>query len=570
MKSRLLLLCIAPLFCATAWAVDNDVSQQIQQLQSGGEAAHKAANELASAPAEQAVPALIEALQSDDAELQWRAARSLARFGDQAAAAVPPLVKALESTTPRVRAYAAYALGQLGDHSLEAVPQMIKLIADEDALVRRTAMKAVVDLDADPRQTLPILVNVLEEADPRLIVPVLHEMAEAGTNAIPQLKEALKNERAAYWATLVVAEMGEAAAPVVPELVALLDHNDPETRMQALIALGEIGPKAKPALPKTLELLKSDPEGAVRYSAAFALAELEDAQATNALLEAAKGDDAFLSVISYYAVARLNPEDEQKRKTAAVFLVEAMKNDDANIRAAAARSLAHLEVAPEVIKPILADSLDNADPRVVALLRDAIVKMGPQGVPEITAMLSDEQLRWIAVDVIRHWGEAAPNTIEPLREALKTEDEAFQAEVLMAIGAIGDKSVGALEDVRKFLKSPSRTLQLNALYALGRMGSGAVSAKDEIAALMASEDSFTRFAAAWALAHVAPEDAPAAKQAVPILAEGLQSSDGAFAAEAAKSLMLLGEHAKQAVPALREAASEGNEAAAEALKALNP
>ena len=85
--------------------------------------------------------------------------------------------------------------------------------------------------------------------------------------------------------------------------------------------------------------------------------------------------------------------------------------------------------------------------------------------------------------------------------------------------------------------------------------------------MLASDDSFTRFAAAWALAHIGPEDKDVAAQAVPVLTETLANSEDSFAShEAAKALALFGERAKSSLPQLREAAANGNEAAAEALK----
>jgi hypothetical protein len=50
--------------------------------------------------------------------------------------------------------------------------------------------------------------------------------------------------------------MREAAAPLVPELVAILDNPDPWARIGSLLVLKEIGKKAEPALPKLVHLLK--------------------------------------------------------------------------------------------------------------------------------------------------------------------------------------------------------------------------------------------------------------------------------------------------------------------------
>lgn len=570
MSARYLFVCVALLLCGTLSAAEPDAGKLTADLKAGGDAAYQAADDLADAPADKAIPALTEALSSDDAELQRRAARALAQFGKDAQTASPALAKLLDSPIPKVRAYAAYALGKIGSSSNTVLPKLIELITDEDPTVRREALEAMLEMDADPDVTLPIMVNVLEKADPAMVLPVLSELAEKGDKAIPRLKKALKNEKAAYWACLVAAEMGPDAAPAVPELTAVLDSKDAEVRMHALIALGEIGPGSKPALSRVITALQSDEVPAVKYSAAFALAAMEDPQATEVLQKAAEGEDAFLSLMSYYAVAKLNPEDKQKMKTAATFLVEAMKNENPNVRAAAARCLANLEAPPEIVQPIIADAMEDADPRVVVNITDAIVKMGPQVLPKVVEGLKNDKLKWISVGIIRQWGEAAPEAVAPLADALSVEDEQFQAEVLMTLGAIGEKSAGAVEQIRPFLKSDSRTLQIDALYALGSIGTGAIPAKGEIEPLLSSDDTFTQFAAAWSLAHIAPEDAEVAAKAIPVLVTHLtDTSQDYIPGEAAKALAMFGDKAKSALPELKKAAQAGNEAAAEALKAIS-
>ncbi len=570
MSARYLFVCVALLLCGTLSAAEPDTGKLTADLKAGGDAAYQAADELADAPADKALPALTEALGSDDAELQRRAARALAQFGKEAHMASPALAKLLDSPIPKVRAYAAYALGKIGNGSSKALPKLIKLITDEDPTVRREALEAMLEMDADPSVTLPIMVNVLEKADPAMVLPVLSELAEKGDKAVPRLRKALKYPKAAYWACLVAAEMGPDAAPAVPELRSVLDSDDAEVRMHALIALGEIGPAAKPALDRVIKALQSDEVPAVKYSAAFALAAMEDAQATEALQKAAEGDDAFLSLMSYYAVAKLNPEDKQKMTTAATFLVEAMKNENPNVRAAAARCLANLEAPTEIVQPIIADALEDADPRVVVNITDAIVKMGPQVLPKVVDGLKVDKLKWISVGIIRQWGEAAPEAVTPLADALEGDDEQFQAEVLMTLGAIGAKSAGAVEQIRPFLKSDSRTLQIDALYALGSIGMGAVSTKGEIEPLLSSDDTFIQFAAAWSLAHIAPEDADVAAKAVPVLVTHLNDTTQDYIpGEAAKALAMFGEKAKPALPELKKAAEAGNEAAAEAVESIS-
>ena len=111
---------------------------------------------------------------------------------------------------------------------------------------------------------------MLESGDPATVLPTLQSIAEAGEVAMAPMREILKDEKLSYWACLVLAEMGEKAAPAVPELTDVLKHQDPDVRMQALITLGKIGSAAAPAVPAIVKLLESDEFEAVQFTAASA------------------------------------------------------------------------------------------------------------------------------------------------------------------------------------------------------------------------------------------------------------------------------------------------------------
>ena len=53
---------------------------------------------------------------------------------------------------------------------------------------------------------------------------------------VPALCDALQHPKACYWACLVVAELGPKAKDTTPHLRAVLKHEEPECRMQALVA----------------------------------------------------------------------------------------------------------------------------------------------------------------------------------------------------------------------------------------------------------------------------------------------------------------------------------------------
>ena len=65
---------------------------------------------------------------------------------------------------------------------------------------------------------------------------------------MPGLIVALKNEKAAYWACLVLREIGPAAKDAVPALAEKLRDSRPEIRREAILALAAMDDAAIPAL----------------------------------------------------------------------------------------------------------------------------------------------------------------------------------------------------------------------------------------------------------------------------------------------------------------------------------
>ena len=90
---------------------------------------------------------------------------------------------------------------------------------DPDETVRRQVVKAVMSIHPGPQVTVPLCVKLLEDSDPGVRMRILNAIAEAGPKAVPGLIEALKNDKAAYWACLVLREIGPAGKDAVPALI---------------------------------------------------------------------------------------------------------------------------------------------------------------------------------------------------------------------------------------------------------------------------------------------------------------------------------------------------------------
>lgn len=95
------------------------------------------------------IPALVSRLGQGDQELQDALVNAFARLGEPA---VPALGEALRSEDAAVRSQAADALGHIGSPDADpALPALVALLGDEDDDVRLTAISSIGQLDAEVR-----------------------------------------------------------------------------------------------------------------------------------------------------------------------------------------------------------------------------------------------------------------------------------------------------------------------------------------------------------------------------------------------------------------------------------
>lgn len=166
-----------------------------------------------------AVDDMIKSLADADPAVRGDAAAALAAIGPDAAAAVPQLAKMLADDGAQSAKYpAAYALGRIGPAAKPAVEQLRALATSPDEVLATVALWSAIKIEPGDRSLFD--------------------------QAIPALRKAARAEQ---------------------EVV----------RLEAVVALGDIGPDAASAIP-ILELVsEEDPSKSVRSAAATALAKIK-------------------------------------------------------------------------------------------------------------------------------------------------------------------------------------------------------------------------------------------------------------------------------------------------------
>ncbi len=509
----------------------------------------------------------IAAAKSADEAASLAAIQSLGTRGG--APAIAALTDLLKSESPLTRAYAARALGTIGAPAKPATESLLALLGDSDPIVRRQALAAIAAIRPGPKVTVPLFVRLMQDSDPGIRLRVMQAIADAKGAAIPALIEALNNKQAAYWACLILRDIGTDAAPAVPALIEKLKDQDPEIRREAILALAAIG--SPDAVPKLVPLLKDE---SARTAATFALGALGKipADAESTIQANAKSSDGLLSTTSLWALARVHPNDMKLKRAALTQIVARLKDQDPFVRTAAARALASLPPSPEIAGPIFEKAMADGDETTTQYMLDALASLGPQAVPRLIAALKYQSLRAQTAYILGQIGPPAAAATPELAKLVSDPDPNVDIEAAHALAKIGPAAKAAVPALIDSIKRPESKCSHAAVFALGMIGPGAAAAEPVLLELIESQDTSLSMLAAWAMVKIRGVTPETAAKVVPELLVGLDSPLVKTRQAAAESLGELGPLAKSAVERLERATKDDDEgvrsAAAKALQSI--
>jgi HEAT repeat protein len=182
----------------------------------------------------------VELLKSADRSQRQAAAGTIRKIGPLAKAAVLPLIEALKD--PQGRFSVAIALGSIGPEAQAAVKPLAEHLKDDYYPVRYYAAFA---------------------------------LGEIGPQAqVRALMEALKREDVEFVRRGIASAMGRVGPQAVPALVDALEDRNDSMRHSAALALSQIGPSAKAAVPALTKAL-NDPVDFVQAAAGMALKRID-------------------------------------------------------------------------------------------------------------------------------------------------------------------------------------------------------------------------------------------------------------------------------------------------------
>jgi HEAT repeat protein len=494
-----------------------------------------------------AIPALRAALECEDTQLRVGVAEALWQ-ADKDPAAITTLTALLKDKDWRVIQNAVEALARIGPGAKSAVPALLKAL-DESWVWEPISDEKPPPAGLRPAQAAWLLWRIEKHpaAMPALIKNRTHYRAYGylgligpeAKAAVPVLAELLKAEDG--WTRIHVAialwriDKHPAA---VPTLIAGLNEKEPGRRLDAIEALGRIGPEAKEAVPALAEAL-NDEKDYVGQAAAEALGRI-GVDAVPALLEALKGRDrvriaaaealwrinkhpaavpALAEDLTYrtapeggyaaavYVLGRIGAE----AKAAVPALAEALKDKNVDRRVEVAVTLWKINKDPAVM-PVLVDALKdvtaNGHTRVSAAKALWQINKHPGAVPALVEVVKDVKvaahMRISAAEALWQINKH-PAAVLALIEVLKDKNvRPIAAEALWQINkhpAAVPALVEALQDRDNWISSP-------AARSLGRIGAEAKVAEAALVEALRDEDEGVRTSAAQSLKKLTPTQDP--------------------------------------------------------------
>jgi HEAT repeat protein len=291
------------------------------------------------------IPALIDAVASDDENVRFPAIEALERFGLAAKAAVASLMQAARDDESN-GCFAAKALGSI-DADGVSTPLLIELLGSEDSRMRQFAAFGLRRLGGKAGAAQQALHDRLTDGDPSVRVAVAEAYwavsgkQDEAVQVLQSIIHAPTDGRVRMMAAGALSELGPAAKAAVPDLIPCLKDDNRYVVASSAKALGRIGPGAAFAVPALTARLAECDDHYTRVSIARALWRISGFEQSPSIFEdALRNSRDFMAVsAAAQAVGEMGPQ----ARGIAPLLRPLLKDSDSFVRDAAKMAIEQIE-----------------------------------------------------------------------------------------------------------------------------------------------------------------------------------------------------------------------------------
>ncbi len=282
--------------------------------------------------------------------------------------------------------------------------------------------------------------------------------------------------------------------------VKLLEASDDGLRLGAARSLGDLGPRARPAVPWLIKAL-DDPDGSIRFAAAHSLGQIgaDPAEVVPALARSLRKADGFTKGIIGLALARFGA-------AAIPTLLDATRDGDYRVRYEGVRALRLIGPAARMAEGRFVEMLEDSNPGNRVEAAYALWLLGPdrRWLDVLIRSLEDPDdfAQVTAASFLTSIGPEAEPAIPTLIRGLADPSDFAKGRSSAVLAAIGPRAVSAIPALLRSARGPNKAYLIRDV--LVRIGPGAV---PEL--VVGLDDPDVREAVAQALGRIGKSSSPA-------------------------------------------------------------
>jgi HEAT repeat protein len=464
------------------------------------------------------------ALTHKDIKVRVNTASLMVQVNFDVQSAFPILRDALGEKDLALRMQAAHALAQRRQDSEKCLPIFIDGLKHEKSGVRGQALQGLQMLGPQASAAKDVVFDVmLKDPEAQLrqqAIWTFRNMVQGNVKAhLPLLEKMVKADNAQV-RVAAVQMLGGGGEAAVPLLLDLMQDKDENVRGQAAQSMRNVGPAGKKAAPQLLKMAEKDGNANNRLLAVYALLG-QGAESVTMLIDAAK--KSMSSELRTATVQGISNWGIPFSKDAVPFLVECLQSKEASVSSPAVNALARQgnEGRAALLDNWKSVKDDNTRATLVTTLWNYGAWKNDKVVPLCLETLKgpNAQGRWMSALILGQIGKTAAKEVVPaLVTALGDDDSNVRSYTINALNAMGEQAHAALIGA---LKKENSTLRQHALQVLASQRYKSKEGLASITATLKDKSPGVRASAANVLAQFGPD----AKSAIPALEALVEDGD---------------------------------------------
>ena len=191
-------------------------------------------------------------------------------------AIVDTLLQSIDDPDQRVSYAAIKGIANFGKKALPVKDKLVDYMNRGSPVIRRVAIDTLANMGEEADDVIPDLVTALSDFDVNVQWAAIQALRVKGNKAVPELIYMLEYDDDLLTPNILktFAEIGNEAKDAVNNLLVMLEHDNPQYRALAAEALGEIGEPSKQII-NSLESLRDDEDRNVIKTVEWSLNELQ-------------------------------------------------------------------------------------------------------------------------------------------------------------------------------------------------------------------------------------------------------------------------------------------------------